>query len=156
MTEERLQVVPQRPLVALVAAPGASANLHSHALRCRGHRPPVGDRRNTNQKVAGSSPAERASKSPANARAYLLLMSSLCGIDHLFLREAPGETSKRWSIKPGLIADLLLAGPLSERVTCGVGRVRGRPLCSCLHQVRGISTIAASPSIQPRKIGSSG
>ena len=46
----------------------------------------------TNQKVAGSSPAERAPRFPANYKAPLLPISPLCGVDHLSLREAPGET----------------------------------------------------------------
>jgi hypothetical protein len=54
--------------------------------------------RTTNQKVAGSSPAERAPLFPANSGTPLLPIASPCGVDHLFdhlfLREAPGETPK--------------------------------------------------------------
>jgi hypothetical protein len=52
----------------------------------------------TNQKVAGSSPAERAQENPANRGVLFLALSPQSGFDHLLdhlsLRKALGETSE--------------------------------------------------------------
>ncbi len=64
----------------------------------------------TNQKVAGSSPAERAPLFPANHKAPLLPISSLCGVDHLF----DGFRRKVSSLALGLVREIAKVGARTD------------------------------------------
>jgi hypothetical protein len=87
-----------------LTAPPPSRNRIDGTKRDRTGLKASTERLATNQKVAGSSPAERAEENPANGGVWFLASSFPGSLDHLSLRETPRE-GPRQGADPEALAD---------------------------------------------------